>query len=56
MKYLIIDKCPDPLMWYATLIGQRVPFIRDDKEYYWSREPAGYLNIVHKDDATVCED
>lgn len=56
MKYLLIVRCLDPLMWYARLIGQKVPIIREEGEYYWSREPAGFLNIVHKSDVTVCED
>jgi hypothetical protein len=56
MKHIVVTHCLDPLMWYAKLIGQRFVLIRDDTEYYWVREPTGYLNIVHKSEATVCED
>ena len=50
---LRIDRCGDPLMWYSRLVGYHVPLIRIDSDCYWSREPAGYLNVVSKNDATV---
>ena len=53
MKTLLIIGCTDPLMWYAKLVGQYVVFLREDKDYYWSREQGGYSNIVHKKDALV---
>ena len=55
MKYLFIKSCTDPLLWYVEKIGQCVPFLYEDEEYYWSREPAGYKNIVLKKDAQIVE-
>jgi hypothetical protein len=58
MHALKIINCTDSMMWYRDLVGQTVTLARhpdSDKEVYWSREPAGYLNIVHKKDAEVVE-
>ena len=51
---LLITKCSSPSMWYANLIGTKVPY-----EGFWpgegykSREPAGYVNIVIFEDARI---
>lgn len=42
-------------MWYASKVGQTVPFVRETNDGYWSREDAGYLNIVRKTDAEIVE-
>lgn len=45
-------------MWYAGMVGQRVPYLgewRDAPDVFKSREPAGYVNIVKKTDATVVD-
>ena len=45
-------------MWYAGIVGQRVPYLgewRDAPDVFKSREPAGYVNIVKKTDATVVD-
>jgi hypothetical protein len=55
MKVLLITGCSDCLMWYRDKVGQKVVFSREDKDYYWSKEPAGYTNIVHKKDAVIQE-
>lgn len=58
MLALKIINCTDPMMWYRDSVGETVTLARHqdcDKEIYWSREPAGYLNIVHKKDAEVVE-
>ena len=55
MKELLIHNCSDCLMWYSSLVGQRVPFVRDAGDGYMSREPSGYLNIVKYEDADVVE-
>lgn len=52
MKLKII-KCRDSLMWYKDLVGHEVDYLREDSEYYWSRDNGGYTNIVHKSDAEV---
>lgn len=53
MRKLRIIGCSDGLMWYAGLVGQLVPFLREEHDVYLSREPAGYTNIVSKADAEV---
>ena len=58
MLALKIINCNDPMMWYSNLIGQTVTLARhpdSDREVYWSREQAGYLNIVYKKDAEVID-
>lgn len=57
-KELLIHRCPDPHMWYSGMVGQRVPYLgewRDTPDVYKSREPAGYVNIVKKADATIVD-
>lgn len=53
MKAIKIIKCSDSLLWYAKLIGRTVEFIKEVDEGYLSREPAGYTNIVRREDAEV---
>lgn len=55
MKVIYIKKCSDAMMWYADKVGRTVPFIREESDCYLSREPAGYTNIVKKDDADIVE-
>lgn len=50
---LLITNCRDPHMWYAPLVGQRVALVRIETDCYLSREPAGYLNMVYKQDAEI---
>lgn len=50
---LLITGCSDPHMWYAHLVGQRVPLLRIEPDCYISREPAGYTNIVKHCDAEI---
>jgi len=42
-------------MWYRGMEGCQVPLVRVEKDIFWSREPSGFLNIVHKDDAEIVE-
>ena len=53
MRELRITGCTDRSMWYSSLVGERVPFLREEHDCYLSREPAGYVNIVKKADAEV---
>lgn len=53
MKAIKIINCSDSLLWYAKLIGRTVEFIKEVDEGYLSREPAGYTNIVRREDAEV---
>lgn len=41
------------MLWYWPLVGEAVQFIREDAEGYWSREPAGYVNVVLIQDAEI---
>lgn len=51
MRKLKIIGCSDGHMWYAGLVGQLVPLLREEHDIYLSREPAGYSNVVRKGDA-----
>lgn len=53
MRKLKLVGCSDPMMWYAGLVGQLVPLLREENDVYLSREPEGYTNIVRKADAQV---
>lgn len=55
MRALRIIRCRDSMMWYAGLVGQVVPLVREEADCYWSREPAGYINIVRRADAQPVE-
>ncbi len=50
---LLITQCRDHLMWYARLVGQRVPLLAIEPDCYLSREPAGFVNIVKHSDAEI---
>ncbi len=47
-----ITRCPDPLMWYAGLVGKFVKVIRVDNDGLWARENGGTgpINIIRFDD------
>ena len=57
MKKLLIKQCNDPMMWYANKIGKTVEFLGASgvEGIYWSREDAGYKNIVKMEDAEIVE-
>lgn len=53
---LKITKCTDPLKWYSRFIGNYVPYLgleEANTPEFRSREPAGYINFVHVDDAEI---
>lgn len=52
---LLIERCSDALLWYAPLVGQLVPNLGWDESLpgWWSREPAGFKNIVRARDASA---
>lgn len=54
-RVLLITHCSDPMMWYAKLVGQEVPYLGEWKaeKCFKSKEPAGYINIVKFADARV---
>lgn len=43
-------------MWYRNKIGQILNVERIDNEYFWCREDAGYINIVHRSDAEIIKE
>lgn len=56
-KQLLIEKCDDPMMWYANLVGKKVDYLGTwPSEGHKSREPAGYINIVKLGDARIVID
>lgn len=55
MKRVYIERCSDSLLWYANRVGEYVPFLREIDEGYLSREPAGYTNIVRREDGRVID-
>ena len=56
---LLITGCSDGMMWYAKRIGDVVDMLGEGMDtkgqFYWSREPGGYKNIVLKQDAQVID-
>ena len=54
MKVLKIIDCTDGMMWYADKVGSIQPYLGEDIDIkgpiYWSREPAGYKNMVFQKD------
>lgn len=55
MKALQITDYSDPLMWYREMVGKYVPYRSEEPDVFWSREPAGYTNVVRKSDAVVVD-
>lgn len=56
---LKIIQCSDSMMWYRDRVGDTVVLARPadyDPDVYWSREAAGYLNIIHKRDAELIKE
>lgn len=53
---VVILKCSDSLKWYHDYIGELFDLVREDRDYYYAREPnGGYLNVIDKDDARKVE-
>ena len=55
MKVLRITNCSEPMLWYSSLVGKVVDFVRYIPEGYISRESSGLTNIVLKDDAHIVD-
>ena len=55
-KVLLIKSCTDPHLWYAKLIGHKVPFLGSWPEGWKSREQSGYVNIIRFEDAEIIDD
>lgn len=55
MKAILITGCSDPDLWYASLVGHTVTYLREYEREYLSYEPAGYTNIVLKSDSELIE-
>ncbi len=52
-RQILITACSDPGLWYAHLVGQRVPYLGEWPEGFKSREPAGYINLVRRTDGQL---
>jgi len=54
-RVLLITGCTDPMLWYSRMVGEEVPYLGkwEADKCFKSREPAGYVNIVHFKDARV---
>lgn len=50
---IYIKSCNDNKKWYADLIGQTVDLLNVEENEYMSREPAGYINFVSKEDGVL---
>ena len=50
---IYIKSCNDNKKWYADLIGQTVDLLNVEEDEYMSREPAGYINFVSKEDGVL---
>jgi hypothetical protein len=55
MQMLLIEKCDDPMMWYADNIFELVPYRGKFTEGYKSVDNEGFTNIVKFDDAKLVE-
>lgn len=53
MKTILITGCTDSSMWYSCCVGQKVVYLGEEDDIYWSRDKGGYRNIVRKKDATL---
>lgn len=46
----------DGFVWYSQYVGEVFDVIRKDEsepEYFWTREPEGFLNIVYRHDCEI---
>ena len=59
MKVLKITDCTDGMLWYVDKVGTTLPYLGQGEDakgpIYWSREPAGYKNMVFQKDAIIIE-
>lgn len=53
MMALRIVACADRSWWYRDLVGKVVPLVQHIPEGYLSREPAGYSNVVKRQEAEI---
>lgn len=58
MKKLKVLKYSDSHLWYASLVGTLVPYVRSihSENVYMSRDGGGFLNIVYMNDAEIVEE
>jgi len=50
--FVKIERCSDPMMWYATKVGQDILIERVDRDGLWAREGGAYnaINIIRFSD------
>ena len=55
--YMIkIIKSDSEYNWYHNLVGYYLPLVREESDCYLSRDVAGYIRKVNKEDAEVVFD
>lgn len=50
---ILIERCSDGMMWYASSVGLSVPLLFQDEGEFVVRTPNGYTNIVLLKDGRV---
>ena len=48
---VLVQKCNDPMKWYADRVGRVVDVLGEDMYEYKARDNGGYINFISKDDA-----
>ena len=48
---VLVQKCNDPMKWYADKVGQVVDIISEEATEFKARDNGGYVNFISKKDA-----
>ena len=51
VNQVLIQKCADPMKWYADKVGKVVDVIGEEATEFKARDNGGYINFISKDDA-----
>lgn len=54
-RLVLIKRCSDPHLWYAPYVGMYWEVIGEEEDIYWAKEPAGYKNILYREDVELME-
>lgn len=52
-KMVIIKSTSDPHLWYTPYVGMTWEVIGEEEDVYWAKDPAGYKNIIYKEDCEL---
>lgn len=50
---ILVVSCADSRLFYAGLVGKRLPYLGCDESGYKTYEPGGYINFVNTCDAEL---